>query len=89
MDYEEQGVSYLIEPGSRQRVADIYQWRDGYTGQTRIDKLAHARAERHKIRLLEIWIPSTLLLAGAAAFLAGARLLLPGRTAAALTGSPA
>ena len=89
VDYEEQGVSYLIEPGSRQRVADIYQWRDGYTGQTRIDKLAHARAERHKIRLLEIWIPSTLLLAGAAAFLAGARHLLPRRAAAALAGSPA
>lgn len=72
VDYLERGVSYLADLNSRQRIADIYQWQARFTAQTRQEKTALARAERGHIRLLEIWIPSLLLLAGAA-FLAGAQ----------------
>lgn len=83
VDYLERGVSYLADQRSRQRIADVYQWQARFTAQTRRDKIAFAQAERRNIRLLEIWIPLVLVLAGAAACLIGAKHRLPRRAAVA------
>ena len=73
VDYVEEGVSYLADTASRQRVANIYEWKDRYTPQTRSAKLAHAGAQRSRIAMLEIWIPGALAGAGALVLVAGLR----------------
>lgn len=64
VDYEEQGVSYLVELASRKRIADIYIWKDRFTPQTRDSKLARAGAERTRIALFERWLPGAFACAG-------------------------
>jgi hypothetical protein len=74
VDYEEEGVSYLVEPGSRKRVGDIYIWKDRFTPATKAAKVAQAGAERIRISLLEFWLPAALAFAGLIALLFGMRM---------------
>lgn len=82
VDYEEQGVSYFVEPAGGKRVADVYIWKDRYTPRTRLAKMQLAVAERRRIVLLETAIPAALLLAGAGALLLGLRPRRAGRARA-------
>jgi sigma-E factor negative regulatory protein RseA len=76
VDYEEEGVSYLAEPGSRKRIGDIYIWKDRFTPSTKAAKVAQAGAERIRISLLEFWLPAALACAGVIALVFGMRIAL-------------
>jgi hypothetical protein len=66
VDYQEQGVSYFIDPtsGARLPEAEFQIWSDSYTPETRAAQLTLARAERLRILALESWLPSALLALG-------------------------
>jgi hypothetical protein len=67
VDYEEQGVSYFVDPKSGARVANLHEWSDRYTPETRAAQLALAGDARWRLLALTTWIPAGLALAGLAA----------------------
>ncbi|MFM9438374.1 hypothetical protein ACFDR9_005480 [Janthinobacterium sp. CG_23.3] len=73
VDYQEEGISYLVEPAGGARLADVYAWKDRFTAAAKSAKMRVAVAERRRGRALEVWVPAALLLAGAAAVLHGLR----------------
>jgi hypothetical protein len=64
VDYQDNGVSYFVDPSTGARLADFNQWAERYTPATRAAQLALARAARLRILLLEIWLPAAALAAG-------------------------
>ncbi len=91
VDYEEQGISYFVEPATGKRIAEFYLWNDRYTQQTRSAKVEQAVAARRWIMALEIWAPAALLLAGLAWLVVVLRAKAPQHATAispALTGEP-
>lgn len=73
VDYMEEGVSYLVAVANGQRVANVYEWKDRFTPQTRARKLERAAAERTRMAILEVWLPGALLGAGVLILLQGWR----------------
>ncbi|MEJ7805786.1 MAG: porin PorA family protein [Telluria sp.] len=82
VDYVEEGVSYLVNAASGQRVANVSEWKDRYTPQSLADKRRLAQSQRTRIRVLEIWLPGALGGAGALALLLGWRRRAPTTVAA-------
>ena len=64
LDYQDQGVSYFVDPGTGARVADFNQWSERFTAETKSAQLALARAARWRIQALETWLPGGVLLLG-------------------------
>ena len=64
VDYQDQGVSYFVDPGTGARVADFNQWSERFTAETKAAQLALARSARLRIQALETWLPGGVLLLG-------------------------
>ncbi|MBI3546417.1 MAG: DUF3068 domain-containing protein [Gammaproteobacteria bacterium] len=65
IDHEDSGISYFVEPKSKQRVGKpIDQWRKRYTPDTIQAQLQLATSQRRRAQALEIWLPLSLLTAG-------------------------
>ena len=64
LDYQDQGVSYFVDPGTGARVADFNQWSQRFTAETKAAQLALARSARLRIQALETWLPGGVLLLG-------------------------
>jgi len=64
VDYEEQGMSYFVDPTSGEQVADLFVWSDRYTPETRATQLSLARASRMRILAAETWLPGGFLVMG-------------------------
>jgi hypothetical protein len=64
VDYQEQGVSYLVTPGGGERVGEVYIWKGQFTGPTKARRLSAALTERHRSIVLERVIPLVLLIIG-------------------------
>jgi hypothetical protein len=64
VDFSDVGVSYFVEPTTGSRVADLYHWESKYTPQTKDFKINQAKAERLRIKVLEIWLPLLLVIIG-------------------------
>jgi hypothetical protein len=67
VDYEEQGVSYFVDAKSGARVANLQEWSDRYTPETRAAQLALAADARWRALAVTVWLPAGLALAGLAA----------------------
>lgn len=77
VDFEDSGVTAFVDNQSGEHVADFYHWTARYTEETRIEQLKKSRGARLRILLLEVWLPSGLLLLAAALF--GFTIRQPGR----------
>jgi hypothetical protein len=77
VDYTEAGFSYLVDITSGKPVANIYEWKDRYTPETRSTRLQRASRERTRIAMLEVWIPAALLAVGVVAVFFGWRRRAP------------
>jgi hypothetical protein len=67
VDYEEQGVSYFVDARSGARVANLQEWSDRYTPETRAAELALAAGARQSALAVTVWLPAGLALASLAA----------------------
>lgn len=72
IDLEERGSSFLVEPKTGERVAEILTWNARYDDATRAAKLQQAHAARRRILVAEVVLPSVLLLIGIACVVLGA-----------------
>jgi hypothetical protein len=64
VDYQDQGVSYFMNPETGERVADFNQWTERFTAETRAAQLAKARQARLRNQVFEAWLPGGVLLLG-------------------------
>ena len=64
VDYEDQGVSYFVDPATGTPLADFHQWTCRYTPETRAAQLRLASAARRRILALEAWLPAGLVFIG-------------------------
>ncbi len=64
VDYQEQGLSYFVEPATGKRVADFHDWTGQFTSQTKAEQINLASAERLRALLLENALPGGLFLLG-------------------------
>jgi hypothetical protein len=62
VDYEEQGVSYFVDRVTGKRVADLYEWSDHFTPETRAAQVRLATQARLRLLALEDWLPAGLVL---------------------------
>ncbi|MBA3962353.1 MAG: DUF3068 domain-containing protein [Chthoniobacterales bacterium] len=62
--WEDEGISYFVEPKTGERVAEVFQWSDQFTPETQAEqlRLAHARLRHHLV--LEVYLPAALIAAG-------------------------
>jgi hypothetical protein len=65
VDYEEQGVSYYVDPATGARLDDFHRWSGRFTPATKSAQLALARAARLRVLALEDWLPGGLAVLGA------------------------
>jgi hypothetical protein len=66
VDYEEQGVSYFVDPASGTPLpeAEFHIWNDRYTPESKTAQIKLARVSRLHIQLVETWLPIFILLTG-------------------------
>jgi hypothetical protein len=64
VDYEDQGATSFVDPGTGDPVAVFSRWDERYTPETRAAQLRLAAEARLRILLLDTWIPAVLLAAG-------------------------
>jgi hypothetical protein len=64
VDYEDQGATSFVDPGTGESVAEFSRWDEHYTPETRAVQLRLASEARLRILALEIWLPGACLLAG-------------------------
>jgi hypothetical protein len=60
-------VSYFADPKSGARLANLHEWSDRYTTETRTAQLALAANARWRALAVTVWLPAGLALAGLAA----------------------
>jgi hypothetical protein len=71
VDYQDEGVSYFVDPQTGKRVADFNKWSEYYSPETKASQFQIALMERQRILALEFWLPAVLLVIGSAWFLIG------------------
>ncbi len=64
VDFEEAGTSYFIESATGRRVAEIFEWRDRYTPETRAAQVQLAKQLRLRYLALDYGVPFALIAAG-------------------------
>jgi hypothetical protein len=71
VDYQDEGVSYFVDPQTGKRVADFNKWSEHYSPETKTSQIQLALMERQRIQALEVWLPVVLFTTGAVWFLIG------------------
>jgi hypothetical protein len=71
VDYQDEGVSYFVDPQTGNRVADFNKWSEQYSPETKTRQFQLAQMERQRILALEFWLPAVLFTTGTAWFLIG------------------
>ncbi len=71
VDYQDEGVSYFVDPQTGKRVADFNKWSEQYSPETKTSQIQLAQREWQRIQSLESWLPAVLFTTGTAWFLTG------------------
>jgi hypothetical protein len=77
VDYEDQGASSFVDPGTGAVVAAFSRWDERYTPETRAAQLRLASEARLRILALEVWLPGGLAITGLLWLVIGVRTRLP------------
>lgn len=64
VDYEDEGVSYFVEPKTGDRAGEIFRWMSRYTPETRAEQFQAARTKRLRQLVLDRGIPGALVAGG-------------------------
>lgn len=66
VDFEEHGVSYLVEPGTGEHLGEFHRWQGRLSDDSRQMQLHLAKSQRLRTQFLRFWFPvATTLLAAA------------------------
>jgi hypothetical protein len=77
VDYKEHGTSYFFEKKTNRRIADLFDWTDRFTPETKDSQWKLAVAARRRMLMLEVALPLGLLVGGLICLGLGLRRTLP------------